>query len=132
LAYLARFVQPNKRDKPTKLNEQNKLIMNRHVSHSAIVLFALCLVVLCPLASVVAAAEQPDVALRHSERGAALLKKGDLAGASEAARKAIELNPSSAEAHHLLGMIYFKEKKPAQAVEAFTQALKLKPAYPMP
>ncbi|TKB94973.1 MAG: tetratricopeptide repeat protein [Nitrospira sp.] len=83
-----------------------------------------------PLVPVAVAAEQPDAAQRHYERGAALLKKGDLAAASEAARKAIELNPSSAEAHHLLGMIYFKERKPVQSVEAFNQALKLKPAYP--
>ena len=104
--------------------------MNRLLQHSAIVLFALCPTVAPPFATVLAAAVQPDVAQRHYERGAALLKKGDLPPASEAARRAIELNPSSAEAHHLLGMIYFKEKKPAQAVDAFTYALKLKPAYP--
>src|SRR5512143_1185257 len=71
-----------------------------------------------------------DTGKRAIEKAADLYKSGDLAGASEAARKAIELNPSSAEAHHLLGLVYFKEKKPAQAVEAFTHALKLKPAYP--
>ena len=89
--------------------------MNRLFQHSAIVLFILCQAVVSPLIPVLAAAEQPDVAQQQYERGAALLKKGDLAAASEAARKAIELNPSSAEAHHLLGMIYFKEKKPVQA-----------------
>ena len=67
-----------------------------------------------------------DTGKRVIEKAADLYKSGDLAGASEAARKAIELNPSSAEAHHLLGLVYFKEKKPAQAVEAFTHALKLK------
>ena len=131
--HLVSFVQPNTRDRPdrpNKPNEQDTLTMNRLLQYSAIVLFALCPVVVSPLAPVPAAAEQPDAAQRHYERGTALLRKGDLAAASEAARKAIELNPSSAEAHHLLGMIYFKEKKPAQAVDAFTQALKLKPAYP--
>ena len=44
--------------------------------------------------------------------------------------KPLKLNPSSAEAHHLLGVVYFKEKKPDQAADAFTRALKLKPAYP--
>ncbi|HZC80114.1 MAG TPA: tetratricopeptide repeat protein, partial [Nitrospiraceae bacterium] len=104
--------------------------MNRLFQHSAIVLFALCSAVASPLVLVSSAAEQPDAAQRQYERGTALLRKGDLAQASEAARKAIELNPSSAEAHHLLGMIALKEKKPAQAVDAFTRALKLKPAYP--
>ncbi|HYR60100.1 MAG TPA: tetratricopeptide repeat protein, partial [Nitrospiraceae bacterium] len=112
------------------MNQTGWLTVNRLYQHSVIVLFVLCLAVVSPLVPVPAAAEQPEAAQRHYERGAALLRKGDLAAASEAARKAIELNPSSAEAHHLLGMIYFKEKKPAQAVDAFTHALKLKPAYP--
>ena len=104
--------------------------MNRLLLHIAIVLSVLCLAVVSPLVPILAAAEQSDAAQRHLERGTALLRKGDLAAASEAARKAIEFNPSSAEAHHLLGVIYFKEKKPAQAVDAFTYALKLKPGYP--
>ena len=103
--------------------------MNRFLPHSVIVLLGLCQALLVFIAPV-AAAEQTDAAQHHYERGTMLLKKGDLAAASEAARNAIELNPSSAESHHLRGMIYFKEKKPIQAVEAFTQALKLKPAYP--
>src|SRR6266481_1410574 len=107
-----------------------RVTVNRFLQHSAIVLLALCLAVVCPLVPVPASAEQPAAAQRNYERGAALLRKCDLAAAAEAARKSIELNPSSAEAHHLLGVIYFKEKKPAQAVDAFTHALKLKPAYP--
>ncbi len=112
------------------MNKTGWLTVNRPFLHSVIVLFALCLALVSPLIPVSVSAEQPDAAQHQYERGAALLRKGDLAAASEAARKAIELNPSSAEAHHLLGMIYFKEKKTAQAVDAFTQALKLKPAYP--
>ena len=104
--------------------------MNRLFHHSGIVLFALCLAVVSYLVPDLDAAEQPDAAQRYYERGTALLRKGDLAAASEAARKAIALNPSSAEAHHLLGLIYFKEKKAAQAVDTFTLAIKLKPAYP--
>jgi Tfp pilus assembly protein PilF len=87
--------------------DRRRVTVNRLLQHSAIVLFALCLAVVCPLVPVPAAAEQPDAAQRHYERGAALLRKGDLAAAAEAARKSIELNPSSAEAHHLLGVIYF-------------------------
>ena len=82
--------------------------MKRLLGHSAVVLFALCLALVSPLVSVLAAAEQPDVVQQHYERGAALLRKGDLAAASEAAGKAIELNHSSAESQHLLGMIYLK------------------------
>ncbi len=63
--------------------------MNRLFQHSAIVLFALCLAVGFPLVPVQAAAEQPDAAQHHHERGTALLRKGDLAAASEAARKDI-------------------------------------------
>ena len=106
--------------------------MNRLLRHSVTVLLVLCSAMVSPIAQALAGAEQPDVAQQHYERGAALLKKGDLAAASESARKAIELNPSSAEARHLLGMIYFKEKKPAQALDAFNQALTLKQPIPMP
>ena len=108
--------------------ERRRLTVNRLLLYYAIVLFALCPAVISPLVPVLAAAEQPDAAQRYYERGTALLRKGDLAAASEAARKAIALNPSSAEAHHLLGLIYFREKKAAQAVDAFTLAIKLKPA----
>ena len=63
--------------------------MNRRLQHSAIVLFALCQALVSLLVPVSAAAEQSDPAQRHLERGTALLRKGDLAAASEAARKAI-------------------------------------------
>ena len=72
--------------------------MKRLLRHSSNVLFVLCLAVISPLTPILTAAEQPDATQQHYERGAALLKKGDLAAASEAIRKAIELNPSSAEA----------------------------------
>ena len=77
------------------MNKTDRLPMNRLIQHSAIVLSALCLVAFSPLIPGTAAAEQPDVAQRHYDRGAGLLKKGDVVGASEAAKKAIELNPSS-------------------------------------
>ena len=99
------------------------MVMIRLFHYRAVVLSALCLAIVSPHVLVPAAAEQPDVAQRQYERGTALLRKGDLAAASEAARKALELNPSSAEAYHLLGKISFKERKPAQAVDAFTYAL---------
>ena len=72
--------------------------MNRLLQHRVIALLILCQAVVASFALPSEAAEQPDVAQHQYERGATLLKKGDLAAASEAARKAIELNPSSAEA----------------------------------
>ena len=95
--------------------------MNRLLPHCIVVLFACCLFVFSPFAPF-AVAEQPDAAKREYERGIALFRKGDLAAASEAARKAVELNPSSAEVHHLLGMIALKERKPDQAIESFIRA----------
>ena len=71
--------------------------MNHLLQYRAIVLFVLSLAVVFPLTLVPATAEQPDAAQRQYERGAALLRKGDLAAASDAVRKAIELNPSFAE-----------------------------------
>ena len=112
------------------MNKTGWLTVNRSFLHSVIVLVALCLTLVSPLIPVSVSAEQPEVAQQHYEQGVALLRKGDLAAASEATRKAIELNPTSAEARHLLGMIYFKEKKPVQAVDAFNQALALRSAYP--
>jgi len=63
--------------------------VNRLLLHIAIVLSVLCLAVVSPLVPILAAAEQSDAAQRHLERGTALLRKGDLAAASETARKAI-------------------------------------------
>ena len=58
-------------------------------------------------------ATSPDAATKAFDRGAALLRQGDLPAAAEAVRKAIELNPSSAEAYRLLGQILFKERNPS-------------------
>ena len=57
--------------------------MKRLLRHSAVVLFALCPVVASPFVLVSSAAEQPDTAQRQYERGTALLRKGDLAAASD-------------------------------------------------
>ena len=54
--------------------------MNSLLQQSAIVLFALCQAVVSIFGLVSAAAEQPDAAQHHYERGIALLKKGDLIG----------------------------------------------------
>ena len=86
----------------------SRLTMNRLLQHCAIASLILCQAVGAFFALSSEAAEQPDAAQQHYEQGVALLRKGDLAAASEATRKAIELNPSSAESQHLFGMIYLK------------------------
>ena len=63
--------------------------MKRLLRHSAVVLFVMSLAVVFPLTLVPAAAEQPDTAQSQYERGTALLRKGDLAAASEADRKSV-------------------------------------------
>ena len=76
-------------------------------------------------------AASTDSAKRSLERVSELFKAGDVDGAIVAANKELEGNPSSAETYHLLGQMYFKGKKrPHEAAEALTHALKLKPAYP--
>jgi Flp pilus assembly protein TadD len=73
----------------------------------------------------VSAATPPD----PLEQSATLLRQGDLKGAEEAAKKAVQLHPASAEARHLLGVILFQARKPTEAADAFLHALKLKPGY---
>src|SRR5215213_5665304 len=92
----------------------------------------LCLFLGLPAASPspTVAAVQADSSQALIEQGTVLLRQGNVRGAEEAAKKAIQQYPSSAEAHHLLGLIYVKARKPIEAVDAFTHALKLKPAYP--
>ncbi|HJU61851.1 MAG TPA: tetratricopeptide repeat protein, partial [Candidatus Binatia bacterium] len=71
-----------------------------------------------------------DSGKRAVEHATELLRSGDVDGAIASLQKSTESN-DSAEAYHLLGQIYFKaKKKPREAAEAFTHALKLKPAYP--
>ncbi|MFP3870321.1 MAG: protein kinase domain-containing protein [Syntrophobacteria bacterium] len=45
-------------------------------------------------------------------------------------RKALELAPGNASAHHFLGKIYASRKNYARAVEAYTKALDLNPRFP--
>jgi cytochrome c-type biogenesis protein CcmH/NrfG len=53
----------------------------------------------------------------HLEQGEALLRHGNLKGAADAARRAMELNPSSAEGHYLLGRVFLKDRKLEKAAE---------------
>ena len=60
-----------------------RLTMNRLLQHRAIVLLILCQAVVASFVTVPVGAEQPEVAQQQYERGATLLKKGDLAAASD-------------------------------------------------
>jgi tetratricopeptide (TPR) repeat protein len=82
------------------------------------------------LARTVLTASAGDSGKQAVERAADLWKSGDADAAIASLQKTTE-SGGPAEAYHLLGQIYFKaKKKPREAAEAFTHALKLKPAYP--
>ena len=77
------------------------------------------------------AATAADSGKRAIEQASELFKAGDPDAAIATLHKTTESGTSSAEAYHLLGQIYLKgKKKPQEAAEAFTHALRLKPAYP--
>jgi tetratricopeptide (TPR) repeat protein len=71
---------------------------------------------------------------RHPElywlvEGRILLKKGDHAGAEDALRKAVKLDPRSVEAHVDLGRCLLTRKKDEEAIESFRRALQIEPSY---
>lgn len=49
--------------------------------------------------------------------------------AIEAAKKVVELNPSSEMAHYNLGIMYFKLERYDEAIAAFRKALEIRPTY---
>ena len=51
----------------------------------------------------------------------------DFKGAEEQARKALAVDPNSAEAYALLGTALFAEKEPDEALEAYNKVIELKP-----
>jgi tetratricopeptide (TPR) repeat protein len=64
---------------------------------------------------------------KYSEQGQRALAQGHYGEAEAAFEKLRELEPSVAEVHANLGVIYFQERKFEPAVSALSQALKLKP-----
>jgi tetratricopeptide (TPR) repeat protein len=58
------------------------------------------------------------------------MERGYLDPAIEACRVVVENDPTSAEAHYLLGSIYLKKQMSQEARENFEQALRLRPSYP--
>jgi tetratricopeptide (TPR) repeat protein len=76
-------------------------------------------------------AQASDAVLqRYYQEGEAALAAGRYADAEQAYEKLRQLSPETAEVHAKLGVIYFQEKKFAEAVPALRQALKLKPTLP--
>src|SRR5687768_5135333 len=72
-----------------------------------------------------------ETAKRQYEKGVSLFREGDPDGSIHALKRAIELNPRFADAHHLLGLVYLNGKRnPSQAAESLAQALKLNPRSP--
>ena len=72
-------------------------------------------------------AQQNDSIEHYAEEGQAALAAGRYADAEKAFEKLRQLEPTIAEVHANLGLIYFQERKFELAVPALRQALKLKP-----
>ena len=58
----------------------------------------------------------------HGNLALAKLAKGDLAGATASARKAIALNPSYADAHRVLGLVFQAKGRVQEAITEFRRA----------
>jgi tetratricopeptide (TPR) repeat protein len=77
--------------------------------------------------STVAHAQDNDSVEHYAEEGQSALAAGRYADAEKAFEKLRQLEPTMAEVHANLGLIYFQERKFEQAIPALRQALKLKP-----
>ena len=77
-------------------------------------------------------AQQSDASLlqRYFQEGERALAEKRYADAETAYEKVRQLDPGTAEVHAKLGLIYFQQRKFAQAVPALRQALKLRPNLP--
>src|SRR5258705_6178813 len=65
----------------------------------------------------------------HLDRGWDLVQRGDTRGGEASARRALELDSSSPEAHNLLGFVAALEGDGEEAIEAYRQAIALDDTY---
>ena len=72
--------------------------------------------------------KSPDGALPRLQFGIAHAENGDLEGALEQYRIALEIEPKNSAAYSNIGLVYSDTGRPDQAVEYFQKALQLKPA----
>ncbi len=74
-------------------------------------------------------AQEPGLAMAHTNWGAALSALGDKAGATEKYREAIRLAPDEPMQHHNLGVVLAAQGKTAEAIASFEKAISLAPGY---
>src|SRR3974390_678973 len=70
-----------------------------------------------------------DQLTAHLDRGWDLAQKGDSAGASACAKRALELEPQSPEVHNLMGYAAALEGEAEEALEHYRQAIALDETY---
>lgn len=69
----------------------------------------------------------PDLPDALIHWGIALVNQGDLEGGMEKTRRALEVAPDNAAAHHSLGQMLLAASELAEAVEEFSEAARLEP-----
>jgi tetratricopeptide (TPR) repeat protein len=70
-----------------------------------------------------------DQLTAHLDRGWDLVQRGETQGAQESARRALELDPESPEAHNLLGYAAALQGDLEEALDAYEQAIALDDTY---
>ncbi|HEY3822702.1 MAG TPA: tetratricopeptide repeat protein [Polyangiaceae bacterium] len=70
-----------------------------------------------------------DQLTAHLDRGWDLAQKGDSAGATACAKRALELDPQSPEVHNLMGYASALDGEPEEALEHYRQAIALDETY---
>jgi len=70
-----------------------------------------------------------DQLTAHLDRGWDLAQKGDSAGATACAKRALEIDPQSPEVHNLMGYAAALDGEPEDALEHYRQAIALDETY---